>query len=59
MADEAFRKLMIEMRRGLVTIVQGIDQYLAETSKRPERARRVYGPDGDSGYIAEVKPRTK
>lgn len=55
MADDPTRRLMIELRRALLIGLKAIDIYLTATSQRPERAQRRYGPDGEDGYLAEIK----
>lgn len=57
MAEDSTRRLMIELRRALRTALRAIDAYLVETSRRPERARQLYGPDGEDGYIDEIGSR--
>jgi hypothetical protein len=55
-ADDATRKLVVELRRALTIALKACDTYLVDTSRRPSRARDLYGPDGERGYIAEVPP---
>jgi hypothetical protein len=59
-SDDQLRKLLIEWRRGTLILLQAVDKYLADTSRRPERAQRIYGPDAEEGgYIAELEPRSR